>query len=200
MSETIEELKSQPAIIAAITGPQASGKTILLHYLCMVHHSNGGRILSYWGNDICIPNGQGGYRNIAESPDGDFSNALLAIDSGEFLWDAKIHADNSWAKLDYLKQQTGLVVLIAVQSFDFLLPEVQDSVRFIFKCSDPYSVGVKSYEGKRIKRGEILRVNFYDRCVDWAKQPISHFILDAKSLWASVLASTNKAYQTAPKG
>ena len=49
-----------PSKLIAITGEKGSGKAVVLHFYCGLNFARGGRVITYTGDDLFIPDGKEG--------------------------------------------------------------------------------------------------------------------------------------------
>lgn len=178
-------------MITGIIGPEGGGKTCLMTYLCLLHKSRGGKLLTFPGYEVT----DGHETKLSEPLDIDqwitmppeLRDVLIAIDEIQNFFNSRRHMSvlsYLFANLAAQRRHRNLGVIYTVQDWGWLDDRIRWLTHVLITCSDLYWSSWGKEEG--VKRGELISAHFFDvkgffTGKPWTPGP--QFLLRAKEIW-----------------
>jgi len=178
-------------VIMGFVGPEGSGKTLAMTYVCLKHVASGGRLQTFPGYTVTD-----GHGKVLSEPiqtedwvtmDPNFRHRLIGIDEIQNFANSMKHMSTInylFANLAAQRRHRDLGILYTVQDWGWLDNRVRWLTSELVTCYDLFWSPWGKEQG--IKRGELISLTFYDvkgfhSGRPWT--PAGPFTLKAKPVW-----------------
>ena len=178
-------------MIQGITGPEGSGKTLIMSYFGLMHIARGGRLLAFPGYELSDGHG----KVLSEPLDieqwvtmpPELRDVLICIDEVQNFFNSRRHMsvlNYLFANLAAQRRHRNIGVMYTVQDWGWLDDRIRWLTHVLIVCSDLYWSSWGKEQG--VGRGELISANFFDikgffTGKPWTPGP--QFLLKAKEIW-----------------